>query len=104
MFLETKVYLSFSKLNYVESVKNGIWTNYSLCNRQKYYHCAREIHVTERIIKLKPIHASVIHEILYNVKNLQNVSPFSKNSIVPCYLWVKSFIAACFRSIGLTIQ
>ena len=36
--------------------------------------------VTEGIFKLSPIYASVIYQILKNPQNLQNASPFRKNS------------------------
>ena len=38
--------------------------NFLWCQRQKFYHYAKEARVTERIIKLTPIHASVIYQIL----------------------------------------
>ena len=39
-----------------------------MCKKQKCYHCAKETQVTERIIKLTPIHASVIYQILWNLE------------------------------------
>ena len=37
---------------------------YHLCKRQEFYHCVRETEVRERMIKLTPIHALVIRQIL----------------------------------------
>ena len=42
-----------------------IQTNYLLCERQIFYHCATETQLTEKTVKLFHIHASVIYQILW---------------------------------------
>ena len=52
-----------------ERIKNQkdccIWTHCLLFKRQRCYHCTAETQVTEKILKLNRIHASVISQILW---------------------------------------
>ena len=50
-------------LNSVNSVKK-MPPSHLLCKRPAYYHSASKTHVKDRILKLSPIHASVIYQLL----------------------------------------
>ena len=69
-----------------------------LCKRQGCYHSASKTHVTDRIFKLSPVHASMIYQICW----IQWISVlFRENIIITANIWtarlLKIWTSSCWK-------
>ena len=61
----------FTELIEKNFLKKIIWTYNPLCNRPWCYHIAKKTPVADRIVKLTPIHASVIYQIVWILSSME---------------------------------